>query len=192
MSAEIQNICGTFISRKIHQPFGRFGSTAAISCGPSSVQHVQGTQNYFLGYRERDWSFFQLVSSLGYGDWGGSFSPWWIFMGGVILHSTRFPTKSWDGRGHRDGIHPILPNAEHEHGHLSLPVLASKLIQAQKTGFCQHAWQAMWYTQLRGKIRELFCSFLAWVYFSAYFHKRIEVNFLRSKAELLEQLQVTH
>lgn len=104
MSAEIQNICGTFISRKIHQPFGRFGSTAAISCGPSSVQHVQGTQNDFLGYRERDWNPFPLVSSLGYGDWGGSFSLWWVFTGEVILHSTRFPTKSRDGRSHWDGI----------------------------------------------------------------------------------------
>lgn len=115
MSAEIQNICGTFISRKIHQPFGRFGPTAAIIQGPSSVQLVQGTQNDFLGYRERDQSSFQLVSSLGYGDWGGSFSLRWIFTGGVILHSTRFPTKSRDGRGHWDGIHHILSAAEHKH-----------------------------------------------------------------------------
>lgn len=153
MSAEIQNICGTFISRKIHQPFGRFGSTAAISCGPSSAQRVQGTQDDFLGYRERDWSSFQLVSSLGYGDWSGSFSLWWIFTGGVILHSTRFPTKSWDGRGHWDGIHHILSAVEHEwstwYGHLSLPVVISKLTQAQKTGFCLYAWQAMWYNDIK-------------------------------------------
>lgn len=153
MSAEIQNICGTFISRKMHQPFGRFGSTAAIICGPSSGQLVQGTQNDFLGYRERDWSSFHLVSSLGYGDQGRSFSLWWTFTGGVISHSTRFPIKSWDGRGHWDRIHHILSAAEHKqitwHGHLSLSMVTSKLTQAQKTGFCQHTWQARWYSDIK-------------------------------------------
>jgi len=63
MSAEIQNICGTFITKKIHWPLGRFGSTATISYEPSSVQ--QGTQNDSLGHTERGCSSSQLVSPLG-------------------------------------------------------------------------------------------------------------------------------
>jgi len=46
MTTEIQNICGTFISKKICQPFGRFRSTATILHGQSSVQLVQGTQKW--------------------------------------------------------------------------------------------------------------------------------------------------
>lgn len=153
MSAEIQNICGTFISRKIHQPFGRFGSTAAISCGPNSVQHVQGTQNNFLGYREKDWSFFQLVSSLGYGDWGGSFSPWWIFTGRVILHSTRFQIKSWDGRGHWDGIpsHPICcwTWVNHLAWTPFPPCGCFQINSSTKDRICQHTWQTIWYSDIK-------------------------------------------
>lgn len=42
---------------------------------------------------------------------------------------------------------------EHEwitwHSYLSLPMATSKLTQAQETGVCQGAWQAMWYSDIK-------------------------------------------
>ena len=180
MSPEIQNICGTFISKNIHQPFGRFGSTATIIRGPSSVQLVQRTQKDFLGYRERDYialsSWFHLWDM----ETGMGALPYAEFSLVESFQTTRFPTKSRDGGGHWDGIHhhPICCWARASH--LAQPpppsIVASKLTQAENTGFCQHAWRAMCYSDIKGsKIRELFCCWGL-----GFFHKRIEVNFLSS------------
>lgn len=97
-----------------------------------------GTQNDFLGYRGGI----------------GAFSCW-FHLWDMEIRVEAFPHNefSWVESFYTppgsqqspevaevtDGVHHILPNADHQHGHLPLPVGASKLTQAQKTGFCQHA-----------------------------------------------------
>lgn len=141
MNAEIQNICGTFISKKIHQPFGRFGSTVTIIRGPSSVQLVQGRQNDFLGYRERDCSSFQLVSSQGYGDWRGNSSLMLSFRWCSHFRLHQVPDKilRWQRSLGWNPSHPICccTQANHLAQRLSPSTVTSKVTQVQNTGFCQ-------------------------------------------------------
>lgn len=70
---------------------------------------------------------------------GWKLFPTMNFHGWSHFTLQQVPNKVLRWQRSQDGVHHILSNADHQHGHLPLPVGASKLTQAQKTGFCQHA-----------------------------------------------------